>query len=81
MRTNLVAPRGGIPKVEVWLDEEALGLTAWVAMAALESGDPPVFVSQGLAQRGGLLVNLSTLSDGEERIVAARIAAVVSGAE
>ena len=76
-RTNLVAPRGGIPKVEVWLDEEALGLTAWDAMTALESGDPPVYVSQGLAGRGGLLVNPSTLADGEERIVAARIADVV----
>jgi seryl-tRNA(Sec) selenium transferase len=80
VRTNLVAPRGGIPKVEIWLDEEALGLTAWDAMTALESGDPPVFVSQGLAQRGGLLVNPSTLADGEERIVAERISTVVGSA-
>ena len=80
VRTNLAAPRGGIPKVEIWLDEEALGLTAWDAMAALEAGDPAVFVSQGLADRGGLLVNPSTLADGEERIVAARISQVAAGA-
>ena len=78
LRTNLVAPRGGIPKLEIWLDEEALGLTAWDAMIALEAGDPPIFVSQGLARRGGLLVNPSTLADGEERIVAERISETIS---
>jgi hypothetical protein len=44
---------------------------------ALEAGDPIVCVSQGLAPRGGLVVNPMTLADGEERIVADRIIQVI----
>jgi L-seryl-tRNA(Ser) seleniumtransferase len=77
MRCNLSRPAGGVPKAEVWLDHELLGMTAFDVIEALETGDPAVFVSQGLAPRGGLLVNPMTLEDGEERIVAERIIAAV----
>jgi L-seryl-tRNA(Ser) seleniumtransferase/D-glucosaminate-6-phosphate ammonia-lyase len=73
VRCNLTRPAGGVPKAEVWIDHELLGMTAFDVIEALETGDPAVFVSQGLAPRGGLVVNPMTLEDGEERIVANRI--------
>ena len=52
-------------------------MSAFDVIEALETGDPIVCVSQGLAPRGGLVVNPMTLADGEERIVADRIAEVI----
>ena len=77
VRCNLSRPAGGVPKAEVWIDHELLGMSAFDVIEALETGDPSVCVSQGLAPRGGLVVNPMTLEDGEERIVAERIIAVV----
>jgi L-seryl-tRNA(Ser) seleniumtransferase len=84
VRCNLSRPSGGsvprsggVPKAEVWIDSELVGLTAFEVIEALETGDPAIFVSQGNAPRGGLVINPMTLADGEERIVAERIAAVV----
>jgi L-seryl-tRNA(Ser) seleniumtransferase len=77
LRCNLTRPPGGVPRAEVWIDSELLGMTAFDAIEALETGDPAVFVSQGLAPRGGLLINPMTLEDGEERIVAVRIKEVI----
>jgi hypothetical protein len=68
---------GGVPKAEVWIDSELVGLTAFEVIEALETGEPAIFDSQGNAPRGGLVINPMTLADGEERIVAERIAAVV----
>ena len=74
VRCNLTRPTsGGVPRAEVWIDSELLGMTAFDVIEALETGDPIVCVSQGLAPRGGLVVNPMTLADGEERIVAERI--------
>ena len=74
LRCNLTRPvAGGVPRAEVWIDSELLGMTAFDVIEALETGDPIVCVSQGLAPRGGLVVNPMTLADGEERIVAERI--------
>jgi L-seryl-tRNA(Ser) seleniumtransferase len=80
VRCNLSRPPGGVPKAEVWIDQELLGMSAFEVMEALETGDPAVFVSQGQGPNGGLVVNPMTLADGEERIVAQRIAEVVRSA-
>ena len=80
VRCRLAMPppsRGGLPTVEIWLDENALSRSAHDVIRALEAGDPPVCVSQNLVDRGGLLVHPSTLADGEERIVAARLLAML----
>jgi D-glucosaminate-6-phosphate ammonia-lyase len=77
LRCNLTRPPGGVPRAEVWIDSELLGMTAFDAIEALETGDPIVCVSQGLAPRGGLLINPMTLEDGEERIIADRIIEVI----
>ena len=78
VRCNLTRPTsGGVPRAEVWIDSELLGMTAFDVIEALETGDPIVCVSQGLAPRGGLVVNPMTLADGEERIVADRIMEVL----
>jgi D-glucosaminate-6-phosphate ammonia-lyase len=77
VRCNLTRPAGGVPRAEVWIDHELLGMSAFDVIEALETGDPIVCVSQGLAPRGGLVVNPMTLADGEERIVADRIVEVV----
>jgi len=77
VRTSLTRPTGGVPRIEIWLDQELLGLSAFDAIEALETGDPIVCVSQGLAPKGGLLVNPMTLDDGEERIVAERLIQVI----
>jgi D-glucosaminate-6-phosphate ammonia-lyase len=73
VRCSLTRPAAGVPRVEIWLDHELLGMSAFEVIEALETGDPIVCVSQGLAPRGGLLVNPMTLEDGEERIVAERL--------
>lgn len=77
VRCTLTRPAGGVPKAEVWIDHELVGLSAFEIVEALETGDPIVCVSQGLAPRGALVVNPMTLEDGEERIVAQRIAEIV----
>jgi D-glucosaminate-6-phosphate ammonia-lyase len=77
VRCSLSRPVGGVAKAEIWIDHEVLGMSAFEVIEALEVGRPAVFVSQGLAPRGGLVVNPMTLEDGEERIVANRIIDVV----
>lgn len=77
VRCNLARPPGGVPKAEVWIDQEILGMNAFDMIEALETGDPIVCVSQGLAPHGGLVINPLTLADGEEWIVAERIIEVV----
>ncbi|MCC6178494.1 MAG: aminotransferase class V-fold PLP-dependent enzyme [Chloroflexi bacterium] len=77
VRCTLTRPDGGIPRAEIWLDEEVLGMTAYDVVNALEAGDLPICVSQGLTPRGGLVVNPSTLADGEERVVAERLLEVL----
>jgi D-glucosaminate-6-phosphate ammonia-lyase len=79
VRCTLTRPAGGVPKAEVWIDDELLGMSAFEVIEELETGDPAVFVSQGFAARGGLVINPMTLADGEERIVAQRILEVVRG--
>ncbi len=79
VRCNLTRPAGGVPKAEVWIDHELLGMSAFEVIEGLETGDPVVCVSQGLAPKGGLVINPMTLEDGEERIIAQRIREVLAG--
>jgi D-glucosaminate-6-phosphate ammonia-lyase len=75
--TRSISRAGGVPKAEIWLDQELLGMSAFDVIEALETGDPPVFVGQGLSPQGGLQINPLTLEDGEERIIADRIIQVL----
>jgi hypothetical protein len=66
-----------VPKIEIWLDQELLGMSAYEVVEALETGDPIVCVSQGLTPKGGLVVNPLTLEDGEEKVIAERLLQVL----
>jgi L-seryl-tRNA(Ser) seleniumtransferase len=68
---------GGVPKAEIWLDQELLGMSAFEVIQALETGDPVVCVGQGLSPQGGFQINPLTLEDGEERIIADRLVEVI----
>ncbi|MFN8522580.1 MAG: aminotransferase class V-fold PLP-dependent enzyme [Chloroflexota bacterium] len=52
-----------VPTCVVSVDRELVGMTAYDVIQALEAGDPPVCVSQGLAAEGGLVINPTTLTD------------------
>ena len=77
LRCNLTRPPGGVPRAEVWIDRELLGMSAFDIIEALETGDPAIFVSQGQAPNGGLVINPMTLEDGEERIIADRLRDII----
>jgi D-glucosaminate-6-phosphate ammonia-lyase len=80
VRCTLTRPAsraGTVPKAEIWLDQEILGMSVYEVIEALETGDPAIFVGQGLSPQGGLQINPLTLEDGEERVVAERIVQVI----
>jgi L-seryl-tRNA(Ser) seleniumtransferase len=72
-----IGAKGFVPTLEVWIDSELAGMTAYDAMLALESGDPAICTSQGLGADGALVVNPTSITDDEVELIAARIREVV----
>ena len=64
-----------LPRVEMTLDEAALGFTRDELLRRLSEGDPAVALAA--ADPGGVYINPQTLQPGEERIVVERILAVI----
>jgi D-glucosaminate-6-phosphate ammonia-lyase len=68
---------GRYPWLEVVLDEAGLGRTAAAVSRALQDGDPPVHLGERRAMEGVLIVHPEGLRDGDEAVVAARLAGVL----
>jgi seryl-tRNA(Sec) selenium transferase len=66
--------------LELVLDEHALGMSAAAVSRALIAGEPPVHLGERRAAAGVLLVDPAGLRDGDEPLLAARVAAVLRGA-
>lgn len=60
-----------MPRAEVILDEQALGITRDHLLSQLESGEPSISIAA--AGRNGVYVNPQTLSPGQEAIIVNRI--------
>ena len=73
------AETGRDPLLDVHLDEDALGLSAFQLSLVLQHGDPPVHLGERRAVDGILTVNPVGLRDGEEAMVAARLRAACEG--
>jgi L-seryl-tRNA(Ser) seleniumtransferase len=68
---------GRLPVLEIALDEAALGRRAAAVSLELQRGAPPVHLSERRAAEGILIVEPAGLRDGDELVVAARLAAVL----
>jgi L-seryl-tRNA(Ser) seleniumtransferase len=66
---------GRLPVLEIALDEAALGRRAAAVSLALQRGTPPVHLSERRAAEGILIVEPAGLREGDEVVVAARLAA------
>ncbi len=78
VRLLTAAETGRLPRLEVSLDQAALGRSASAVSLALQAGDPPVHLSERRATAGVLTVHPEGLRDGDGEIVAARLLSVLS---
>jgi L-seryl-tRNA(Ser) seleniumtransferase len=67
-----------VPHVQITWDEQRLGLTATRLTADLATGDPPIRLDRvhGTGDRG-ILIAVATLQEGDEHIVAERLATLL----
>lgn len=81
VRTRLrpAAETGRYPLLDLTLDEAALGRTASAVSLTLQAGDPPVHLGERRAPEGILTVHPEGLRDGDEAVIAARVAATLTG--
>jgi L-seryl-tRNA(Ser) seleniumtransferase len=70
---------GRAPLLELVFDEATMGRSAVALSRALQQGEPPVHLSEREASRGILLVDPNGLRPGDERVIAARIRALLVG--
>jgi D-glucosaminate-6-phosphate ammonia-lyase len=66
-----------MPRAEVVLDEEALGITRDELLVQLRAGDPSIALSA--AGASGIFVNPQTLTAGQEEIIIGRIDEIIGG--
>ena len=67
-----------MPRTELSFDVSLLGMTRDEILKQLLEGDPPVLLAD--SDENGVFVNPQTLSEGQERRIAARLAEIVGGA-
>lgn len=67
-----------VPYALVKLDETRLGLTAYHVLARLQECDPPIYLSEEPAWQGAVAINPMALLDGDEVIIARRLARIVT---
>jgi D-glucosaminate-6-phosphate ammonia-lyase len=80
VRAALVGPATrAVPAVQIDLDEEALGRTAFDIIAQLLDGTPRVAVNEGRARAGGLLINALALAEADIAPLVGRLRAVLGG--
>jgi D-glucosaminate-6-phosphate ammonia-lyase len=81
VRAEIVVPAAKpIPQVHLYLDEKALGLTAFDVVNRLLEGDPMIAVGQGAVYEGAIMVHPWNIEDGQEGIIATRLREVLMGA-
>jgi L-seryl-tRNA(Ser) seleniumtransferase len=66
-----------MPRAEILLDEEALGLTGRDLLTRLREGTPSIALQP--AGKNGVYVNPQTLVPGQERAIVARMMAIMTG--
>jgi D-glucosaminate-6-phosphate ammonia-lyase len=82
VRAALAGPATrAVPAVQVNLDEEALGRTAFDIIAQLLAGTPRVAVNEGRARAGGLLINPLALAEADIAPLVGRLRAVLGGGD
>jgi D-glucosaminate-6-phosphate ammonia-lyase len=69
-----------VPQVSIALDAELLGMSAYQVLNQLQDGEPGVFLNEERAWEDVLVINPIALREGDERIVAQRLAEVLTGA-
>jgi L-seryl-tRNA(Ser) seleniumtransferase len=62
-----------IPRLEITVDEQALGRTAWDVCRSLRSGDPPIHVGQARLSEGRIVLDPSCLVDEQIPIITERL--------
>jgi len=62
-----------VPRVQLALDEEALGMKAAEVLQALQEADPAIYLRPEYASAGILTVDVQVLRDGEEHLVVERL--------
>lgn len=58
-----------VPRVRLWVDEAALGVTAFEVAARLRQGEPPVWVHEFDLHEGVLILNPVCLLEGDEQLI------------
>jgi len=76
-RIDPATHRVAVPTIQLDLDQDALQMTAYEVLNRLQDGDPAVFLNEEHAWRGTLTVNPMALRDGDERVLAERLKAVL----
>jgi len=66
-----------IPKVHLAIREKDLGRTAREIVEILKDGDPIIHVQESLLDKGVLILNPSTLLEGDEKILVERLKKVL----
>ncbi|HEY8475847.1 MAG TPA: selenocysteine synthase, partial [Chloroflexota bacterium] len=69
--------RRSFPVLEVYLDEDGLGRTAFDVLNALRRGSPPVYLSEKRAHEGVLLVHPVSLDQRGADVVVERLRQVL----
>lgn len=69
-----------VPYALVQLDERMLLITAYQLLNRLQDSDPPIYLSEEPAWRGAVAVNPMTLRDGDEALIARRVADILRSA-
>jgi len=59
--------------LHIKIDEESMGLTASDVIEAEEKGDPCIMLGRWNVKEGIVQVNVETLREGEEKIIAKRL--------
>jgi D-glucosaminate-6-phosphate ammonia-lyase len=77
-RLRPAAETGRFPLLDVALDARILGRGALAVSQALQAGDPPVHLGERRVGEGVLVVHPEGLRNGDERIVADRLRAVLA---
>lgn len=74
LRTSWLMTEGArVPMLHIKIDEESMGLTASDVIEAEEKGDPCIMLGRWNVKEGIVQVNVETLREGEEKIIAKRL--------
>jgi len=70
---------GRVPMLHIEIDEEVMGFTASEVIKAVEEGDPSIMLGRWKMKQGIVQVNVETLREGEDKLVAERLREIFLG--